>query len=66
MAHRTGSRKSILHEIFERGEEMEALRARARKLRIKPNTLANWASVWRHGSRAKPVSVAQTDRVAAI
>ena len=47
--HKHGSRKSKVHEVWEREDESVAF-ALGQKLKLKPETLRSWFGVWRRAS----------------
>lgn len=49
--HKVGSRKSKVHEVWEREDEATAFTL-GQKLKLKPETLRSWFGVWRRQAKS--------------
>jgi hypothetical protein len=63
--HKPGSRKSVIHELFDRQDEQTAW-VRGKKIGLKETTLRTWFAFWRRSAKpATAKKAAKTNSVAA-
>jgi hypothetical protein len=58
--HKVGSRKSVIHELFDREDEQTAW-VRGKKIGLKETTLRTWFAFWRRS--AKPATAKKATKV---